>query len=191
MRALPAIGATILVAALLAASSAHATTLNDPIDPCWRQPAPTLRDFARFSGKVWSRHLWRRGAPPQRAIAAAAFRQECAASSATRHAMARRWARDRRAYGRWRALRKIAPYYFGEPMIPYVVIPPYVVRCETQGYYGPSRWTAANPSGAVGPYQLLGKGAPFPADTWRERMENHRIALHVLRTEGPGAWSCW
>lgn len=65
-------------------------------------------------------------------------------------------------------------------------IPCYIVECES-GY----SWNAANPSGAVGPYQLLGWGAPYPADTKAEKMKNHRIAAE-LWAGGAGAsnWVC-
>lgn len=47
-------------------------------------------------------------------------------------------------------------------------------------------WSAYNPSGALGPYQLLGKGAPFPADTRAKRLTHHRIA-GALWDGGAGA----
>lgn len=49
-----------------------------------------------------------------------------------------------------------------------------IVACESGG-----SWSAANPSGAVGPYQLLGKGAPFPVRTPGERLAHHRIAARL------------
>lgn len=93
------------------------------------------------------------------------------------------WAKDRRGYGRYRALRQIAPYPGGGT---WWAIPYYVVACESGG-----SWTAYNPSGASGPYQLLGWGAPYPATTWREKMANHRIAAD-LWAGGAGAsnWVC-
>lgn len=97
--------------------------------------------------------------------------------------MKKEWQRDRLAFGRYRALRRIAPYPGGGT---YWAVPYYIVLCESGG-----SWSAANPSGAVGPYQLLGWGAPYPARTWREKMENHRIAARVY-AGGAGAsnWVC-
>lgn len=65
-------------------------------------------------------------------------------------------------------------------------IPGYIVACESHG-----SWSAYNPSGALGPYQLLGKGAPFPADTRAKRLTHHRIA-GALWNGGAGAshWVC-
>ncbi len=75
----------------------------------------------------------------------------------------------------------------GGPLTPYGkwAIPGYIVACESGG-----SWNAYNPSGAVGPYQLLGWGAPFPVDSWKEKMAHHRLALYVMRVQGPGAWVC-
>lgn len=65
-------------------------------------------------------------------------------------------------------------------------IPTYIVECESGG-----SWSAYNPSGAVGPYQLLGWGAPYPAVTMHEKMMHHRIARDVW-AGGAGAsnWVC-
>lgn len=95
-------------------------------------------------------------------------------------------------YRKRRAFReKYTPYYFGEPTLRYVAIPPDIVRCETNGYYGADRWRAANPSGAVGPYQLLGHGAPYPADTAKERRQNHKIAAELYAGgAGRSQWEC-
>lgn len=65
-------------------------------------------------------------------------------------------------------------------------IPCYIVACES--HYS---WWARNPSGAVGPYQLLGWGAIYPARTWAQRMQNHRIAARVYAGgRGRSNWVC-
>jgi hypothetical protein len=62
-------------------------------------------------------------------------------------------------------------------------IPWAVVKCES-GTSG--LWRAANPSGAVGPYQLLG---------WAKRLVHHRIAARLYATNGLRDWAasraCW
>lgn len=65
-------------------------------------------------------------------------------------------------------------------------IPWRIVDCESEG-----SWSAANPSGAIGPYQLLGKGAPWPAHSPAARAEHHRIA-YKFWAGGAGAshWVC-
>lgn len=65
-------------------------------------------------------------------------------------------------------------------------IPEYIVECESHG-----SWSAYNPSGAVGPYQLLGKGAPFPVTSKADKLTHHRIASD-LWAGGAGAshWVC-
>jgi hypothetical protein len=100
----------------------------------------------------------------------------------------RRLAKLKERFFLWRRYRSIAPYYLGEndPWLRWVATPAYIVRCETRGYYGRGRWRAANASGAVGPYQLLGWGAPYPADTPHEKVRNHEIAASL----GLGNWAC-
>lgn len=65
-------------------------------------------------------------------------------------------------------------------------IPGYIVQCESRG-----SWSAYNSSGASGPYQLLGWGAPMPANTRARRLQHHRIASR-LWSGGSGAsnWVC-
>lgn len=96
-----------------------------------------------------------------------------------------------RALRRHRFRTRFTPYFMGEPGFQWSAIPPYIVECETRGYYGHSRWRAANPSGAVGPYQLLGKGAPFPVAGQADKRAHHRIAAS-LWSGGAGAshWVC-
>lgn len=92
---------------------------------------------------------------------------------------------------RWRATFRARLAYYR--LTPYscgsagrFAIPCYVVACES--HYS---WSAYNPSGAVGPYQLLGWGAPFPVRSWADRMAHHRIASR-LWAGGAGAsnWVC-
>jgi hypothetical protein len=93
------------------------------------------------------------------------------------------WHRARLRFGRYRELREIAPYPGAGT---YWAIPYAVVYCESRGL-----WSAYNPSGAVGAYQLLGHGAPYPATTWREKMANHRIAAELYAGgAGASAWVC-
>ena len=49
-------------------------------------------------------------------------------------------------------------------------------------------WSAANPSGAVGPYQLLGHGAPYPVTSRAQAMEHHRIAASLYASQGLAPW---
>lgn len=82
------------------------------------------------------------------------------------------------------AIRRITPYRcgFGRSAIPC-----YIVMCESRG-----RWTAYNPSGAAGPYQLMPvHRRPWPANTRAARLAHHRIAAR-LWNGGRGAqnWVC-
>lgn len=99
-------------------------------------------------------------------------------------AMRKTWERKRRSYGRHRELRLVAPYPGGGT---WWAIPWYIVACESGG-----DWGAQNASGASDPYQLMPEhGAPFPADTWHEKMQTHRIAGDLYAGgAGAGNWEC-
>lgn len=72
---------------------------------------------------------------------------------------------------------RITPY--GKWAIPWPI-----VRCESGG-----SWRAANPSGAIGPYQLLGHGAPWPVRTLHDKIMHHLIALRLWLKSGSAPWS--
>ncbi len=93
----------------------------------------------------------------------------------------------------WRRYRQVSPYagfHEGDRWLEWLPIPAYIVQCETNGSRGRGRWTAANASGAEGPAQLLGWGAPYPANTPAEKVRYWEIARHVLEVQGLTAWSC-
>lgn len=165
-----------------AVTAAQTTSTHQPTRPSKPPVTCLLPAFKDFSAKVWAPRLWERGAPKHSTVEAAHHRIGCAPAG-HRKAMKRTWRTDRRRYGRYRELRLVAPYPGGGT---YWAIPYYIVYCESRG-----EWTAANPSGALGPYQLLGWGAPYPATTWKAKMENHRIAAG-LWAGGAGAsnWVC-
>jgi len=126
---------------------------------------------------------WRRLKPKPATTAAERHALQCAAGPGHRKKIWRTWKRERLRFGRYRELRQIAPYPGGGT---YWAVPYAIVFCESRGL-----WSAYNPSGAAGPYQLLGHGAPYPADTWREKMANHRIAAELYAGgAGASAWVC-
>lgn len=69
-------------------------------------------------------------------------------------------------------------------------IPPVIVMCESGGL-----WWKSNPSGARGPYELLGHGEPWPANTSQAQAEHHEIAHELYDSAGTSPWnasrSCW
>lgn len=173
-------------AALALASPSAATTAQDhyvPHDTLIPKRC-TAQAFRPFAKAAWPLDRWQRGNPFRKTIEAFRRRLKCSQgghTSVIRHI----WWRDRKRYGRYRVFRQLAPYPGGGT---YWAIPWPVVLCES-GTSG--LWLAVNPSGAVGPYQLLGHGAPYPADTWHERMENHRIAGELWDGgAGAGNWVC-
>jgi hypothetical protein len=85
---------------------------------------------------------------------------------------------------RAKQLAEVTPY--PGPGDSYWAIPASIVACES-GY----SWRAANPSGAVGPYQLLGWGAPFPVHGFADRLAHHRIASRLYAGgAGRSQWVC-
>jgi hypothetical protein len=110
--------------------------------------------------------------------------------AAQEHRRCIRIAKVRKQIGEYRDRLKAELAYRQEvdALTPYGkwAIPEYIVMCESGG-----SWSAANPSGAIGPYQLLNKGAVWPVVTKADKLEHHRIASD-LWAGGAGAshWVC-
>jgi len=83
-----------------------------------------------------------------------------------------------------REIHRLTPYRcsFGRSAIPCAI-----VMCESRG-----KWTAYNPSGAAGRYQIMPfHGRPFPVNTAAKRLAHHRIASRLWRGgAGASQWSC-
>jgi hypothetical protein len=182
------------VLALLFASPSTALRPTLTHNPCPRHVMPSV--FEEFAESVWRLPSWQRGAPKAKTIAAAHHQIYCARGTGRRGTLKQRWREARREFYRHRhdvrELIALAPYSFGEPTLGRVAIPPYVVRCETQGYYGASRWRAVNrSSGARGPYQLLPStyyGVCSSCD-W-SHVDQDRVAREVWDRSGGSEWAC-
>jgi hypothetical protein len=177
-----------IVALTLVGLFAAATSEAQPAEPPtshWKRNGcsePVTR--AEYREQV--RRVWRfshvdgdfRAQPVKRGRLKLERRRECAFSEPAHRKMTGYTSR-RVALWRWhRRIDAITPY--GK-----WAIPPYIVYCESGG-----SWSAYNPSGASGPYQLLGWGAPMPANTAWARARHHEIAARVLRIQGLSAWVC-
>lgn len=105
--------------------------------------------------------------------------RKCARTQKTYRKMLKTHKRRKRTHAWVARIDAITPY--GK-----WAIPPYIVMCESGG-----AWSAYNPSGASGPYQLLGKGAIMPASYPRAWAQHHTIAYN-LWAGGNGAshWVC-
>lgn len=91
--------------------------------------------------------------------------------------------RYKRHHGYRRAIAAVTPYRGGGSTW---AIPYGIVLCESRG-----SWAAANPSGAIGPYQLLRKGAPWPVRGIVDRLSHHRIAFRLYAGgAGRSHWVC-
>jgi hypothetical protein len=90
----------------------------------------------------------------------------------------------------WRRYRLAAPYAGlneGDKWLRYLAVPSYIVRCETEGYYGSGRWTAYNPSsGARNLYQFIGWGDPWPVNSPDDKVRAHEIASGLSLSN----WAC-
>jgi hypothetical protein len=155
-------------------------------DPCDTHPRPA-REQQTLARRVFALHKWQDKTPvgPGR-LKQMALLRGCADQRALKP-MVNSWHDYKARFFRYRALRLIAPYPGAGT---WWAIPYAIVSCE-----GGSGWTAANSSGAEGPYQLLGHGQPWPVTSWHDKMEHHRIAASLYASSGKGPWvaseSCW
>lgn len=98
-----------------------------------------------------------------------------------------------RAHHRRKAMWKWVAYIDAITPFGKWAVPPAVVGCEG-GFHGWSKWNNEG-SGAAGPYQLLGHGAPMPANTNARKARHHIIAASLYHASGLGPWaasrSCW
>ena len=181
----------LLVAALTALSlTGAAGGVQSPLPPepaagvphcvttTWDKYARAVKRTWRFSERDgWFRAKPKPGRKAQQRLGR--LRAKCDPRQERKEKM-RRYVGKRRAAWRFHAyIDRITPY--GK-----WAIPPYIVGCESGG-----AWGAYNPSGASGPYQLLGWGAPMPASTPRRKAQHHIIAAR-LWAGGRGAshWVC-
>jgi hypothetical protein len=167
---------------------AVAAAFMAPATPIQQCDHVTAKDAEGFSTKTWRLIRWERGKPPQRVRAAHRRHVRCAAGPGHRKAIKERWRNERRVFLKHRVymlkLEALTPYQCGA--VGRFAIPCYVVACESR-----YSWDAYNPSGALGPYQLLGWGAPFPVTSRADRLAHHRIARELWAGgAGAGNWVC-
>ena len=83
----------------------------------------------------------------------------------------------------WQKVIALTPYVCGDGLWMRFAIPCHVVECES-GF----NWFATN-GRALGPYQLLGWGAPMPPDTFAKRLRHHEIAASIYGGPGDSDWA--
>lgn len=121
--------------------------------------------------KIYSEKNWRER-NPQRGHRACSVRRKAGAQNTVRH------------FKEYRTYRQIATMKCTGGSEGWFV--PNPGSCSTIACESGFSWSAYNPSGAVGPYQLLGWGAPFPVHGFRDRLEHHILASRLSRS----AWVC-
>ena len=154
---------------------------------CVPRPAPrcarglhSVKDYRTYASRVYRRrhvstrahqrlmYLRRCQRSPRATRAVGKLRTELRAARVERQREARALA----------VAASLTPYAcsFGRSAIPCSI-----VACESKG-----DWSAANPSGAVGFYQFLGKRIPWPVRSQADRNAHHRLAAS-LWAGGAGA----
>lgn len=93
--------------------------------------------------------------------------------------MLKRWEKRKAEFRFYRKIDRITPYGAWAK-------PASVVYCESK-----FSWRASNPSGAIGPYQLLGKGAPWPVNSVHDMAVHHEIAASLGLSHWNASRSCW
>lgn len=177
------IAAMFAVVFLTSASSAQAQ------DHFTTAPAGCAHVYSQPYYRALSRvAIKRAGTLDQHRVNHLAYMRRCAVTPAAHRGMLRY---TRRLFARrreWQAYLAVTPFL--GPNGTRWAIPWVMVSCESHGH-----WGAHNPSGASGPYQLLGHGEIYPARTFAERLQNHRIARSLYLHSGTGPWnpsrSCW
>lgn len=154
-----------------------------------------LNPLTQRTHRRYVRAVYRREHISQRARERIRRMQKCAKSKKARKNMYGVLHGARKARKRWAVIQRridaVTP--FRGPNGTRWAIPYSVVACEG-GWNG---WSTMNRqgSGAAGPYQLLGWGAPMPANTPTRRARHHEIARRLYRASGLGPWtasrSCW
>lgn len=138
----------------------------------------TVQDYRSYASRVYKRPTVTKAA--QRRMDAM---HRCQHSYAARKAVGRFHVRYKRQREYREQLASLTP--FPGPGGTRWAVPYYIVACESHG-----NWNAANPSGAIGPYQLLGHGAPWPVRTEADRLAHHRIARALYLSYGSSPWVC-
>lgn len=192
--ALTLAGATVGATTVDAQDAPQTTTTTAPTPPPPKpKPCPTLRDhnqYARYVLRYSHRNGdFRASVPTRRQLAKLGRMRACAkgrAEPAKYRAERRFWKHRHREWAFHRYIDLITP--FGAWATPVAI-----VDCEG-GQHGWNTWNHKG-SKAAGPYQLLGWGAPMPANTMRRRAMHHIIAHRLYTRSGTGPWaasaSCW
>jgi hypothetical protein len=166
---------------------AHANTNHDHVH--------SVDGVKRLLERVWHPSRWERGDDPRTDSQRRRIRHFRRSNEARPPRLREIASRERGEYRRHRERKlearearqvsSLTPYDCGSAGS--FAIPCYIVACES-GY----SWSAYNPSGAAGPYQIMPEhGRPYPIDSAEDRLAHHRIASS-LWNGGAGAsnWVC-
>jgi hypothetical protein len=150
--------------------------------------------FAPLIRRAWAEKRWRQEDPrttdQRRRLR---HHRECPHTRSTRAYFRKASQRQRRQFEAHRKAkleareqrRALTPYDCGSAGR--FAIPCSVVACES-GY----SWSAYNPSGAAGAYQIMPEhGRPWPVDSREDKLAHHRIAASLWAGgSGSGNWVC-
>lgn len=86
----------------------------------------------------------------------------------------------------YRRYREVTPYRCQSGKYGTWAIPCAIISCES--HYS---WSAYNPSGARGPYQMLGWPVPWPVRSFGDRVRHHEEAAQIYAGgSGRSNWVC-
>lgn len=180
--ALAMIAAALACIAVVPALTAGQTAAPDPTPlTCDSSSAGQhYKDARKTIDAGWNWRNWKSG-PKQAQLRNVQSHINCLERKRDRDKIKDYLGKKQVALQSYREYRQITPYRCQGGKYGTWSIPCYIIACES-GF----SWSAYNPSGASGPYQLLGWGAPMPANTWERKMEHHRIAASLALSN----WVC-
>jgi hypothetical protein len=143
--------------------------------------AQHLKKARGITNAGYQRSNWRNG-PKKAQVRAIGDHLRCLERRKDRSKVRAYVAKKRSALRLYRSYRRIATIRCHGGWEGYYVIPCYIVACESR-----FSWTAYNPSGAAGVYQIMAfHGRPFPVRGFRDRLRHHQIAASLSLS----AWVC-
>jgi len=177
----------VVAVGLLIAPTTQAQEEIAPIEtPVVKECEVGVKEFSKTVKQTYRLKNWKNG--PKKAAQKRVKKQlKCAASPKAKAKMKKILSEKKDFFKLYREYRKVATFpglKEGDLWLTWLSVPAWVVRAETNGYYGQSRWYATNPSGACGPYQLLGHTS-CAINSAKDKLRHHIVAAGLPR----GSWA--
>lgn len=177
--------ACVLTPVALAGGTTTSTTDRTPYTCDGKSARAHYKAATSTIDSGWNWRNWRQG-PKQSQVRTVQDHLECLERAKDRSKIKGYLGEKAAALQSYREYRQLTPYRCQSGKYGTWAIPCSIIECESH-----FSWGAYNPSGASGPYQLLGWGAPMPANTWARKLEHHRIAAGLWSGgAGRSHWVC-